>query len=303
MENDLKSILETRFGKSPAGANKRYFDYALSNRERGRSLYYTIKHFTDFTFSGSRVLDIGCAYGGFLIRAAELGASAWGVEISDRFFEMGKANIFGEPGDIQILHGDILSHNIITQLPNDFDLILVNDVFEHIFDTARLLRRILEVSNEKAIMAFAVPNPFSLDNLLEECHAYKPAASLWDMDHWRDIRGAVTVYYRPWHYYSAMLKSFGFGSVTPWNQKPDIQKCRSEALLRLDEVEEAVRAAQYSKSMEAIVLMRLSDLRAELERDVQVLNDDDFWWKYTVPAWHGHAVRNASVADETIVFS
>ncbi|GAG33194.1 unnamed protein product, partial [marine sediment metagenome] len=34
-----------------------------------------------FDFRGARVLDIGCAYGGFCIEAAKKGVTAYGIDI------------------------------------------------------------------------------------------------------------------------------------------------------------------------------------------------------------------------------
>ena len=51
-----------------------WLDFTLSSVERGRAAVAAMGGTA--AFSGRRVLDVGCAYGGFLVAAAEAGAGA-----------------------------------------------------------------------------------------------------------------------------------------------------------------------------------------------------------------------------------
>ena len=52
-----------------------------------------------FSMTGLKILDVGCAYGGFSIEAARKGACCYGVEISNALYELATLNNKGEAYD------------------------------------------------------------------------------------------------------------------------------------------------------------------------------------------------------------
>jgi len=78
--------------------------------------------------AGCRVLEIGCAEGGFLHTLTKIGLDVQGVELSaDRV-----ATALKHAPDVRIQVGDITDPEITNQIGSQFDLIVLRDVIEHI---------------------------------------------------------------------------------------------------------------------------------------------------------------------------
>ena len=92
MEQDLVDKLHAFYGTDLTPVTRKHLDFALSNRKRGRKVIDRVVKVTGMDLRGKRVLDVGSAYGGFVIEAAASGADAWGVEISGRLHEYGRLN-------------------------------------------------------------------------------------------------------------------------------------------------------------------------------------------------------------------
>ena len=67
-----------------------YLEFALSTNERGRKVADLIETMTPL--AGKRTLDVGCAYGGFLVAMAERGASPTGFDIDPYWLGLGAHN-------------------------------------------------------------------------------------------------------------------------------------------------------------------------------------------------------------------
>jgi SAM-dependent methyltransferase len=92
---------------------------------------------------GFRVLEIGCAEGGFLSALTEIGIRATGLELSPGRVALAKSI---EPGlDVRI--GDATDPAVPGLLDGLFDLVVMRDVVEHVADREALfenLRRLLK---------------------------------------------------------------------------------------------------------------------------------------------------------------
>lgn len=96
-----------------------------------------------------RILEVGGGDFPTLLHLAEKnGAEAWGVDI--------------RPTDVPIAHflqGSITDPAVRSRLPNDgFDLIVANDVIEHVEDTETFLRTLRELLSPDGVIAMSVPN-------------------------------------------------------------------------------------------------------------------------------------------------
>src|SRR5215831_12991455 len=81
----------------------------------------------------SRVLDVGCAGGGFASALRRLrGCSVVGVERDSALAQAARANCD------QVVEGDIAS--VGEELPSDFDVVVAADVLEHLVDPLGALR-------------------------------------------------------------------------------------------------------------------------------------------------------------------
>lgn len=104
-----------------------------------------------------RILDIGAATGEFINEANNAGHIATGIEPSSGAREVAKNNY-----NIELVNADIEDLN-----DNEFDVIHMNHVLEHLYDPADSLRKIHKVLNEHGYLIIEVPQQFesNLDRL------------------------------------------------------------------------------------------------------------------------------------------
>jgi len=98
------------------------------------------------------VLEVGCADGNFGHRLKENGArEVWGVELVQSAGERAQRVLD------RVLVGDIA--NLIDQLPaNYFDLVIFNDVLEHMVDPFSVLERIKSRISQRGVVVSSIPN-------------------------------------------------------------------------------------------------------------------------------------------------
>lgn len=144
---------------SAAGETKKmYYKFAFTSNIRG---WQAIKDIKDIkTITGSKVLDIGCAYGGFLVAAIRAGASsARGIEINRHLASIAENNI--EDHSISdfaaVTIGDALDDKLTESL-GKFDIIICNDVIEHVHDARLLVKNISKLLSPGGIAYLEIPN-------------------------------------------------------------------------------------------------------------------------------------------------
>lgn len=291
MHDDLLTLLKRRYGDDPQGVERHHYQFAVSNRERARKLINRIKERSAFQFRGSRILDVGCAYAGFAIATAALGAEAWGVELDSQFFAYGEANARGEAGEVRLIHGDFLAESTMRALPRGFDLVLVNDVFEHVYDTTRLLKHVAAVLAPGGLLVFMIPNGNALDFIEREGHNLKLGVSLLPPAQWRDVVKWFSTYYRPWGYFVALLHAFGFDRIDTWNESPvqPAQKLAAEILEKLSHLGRLIDSSDYGPAVKRSMSGALGELAERVAADAALDNADLLHWKYVVRFWEGCA--------------
>ena len=151
METDFKRAWDAYFvPRKPTLSEEQanaYEKFALCNRKRAQKFIELVQTHLRLNLIGKRVLDIGSAYGGFVICAGRMGAEAYGIEISEDLHKLAEANALNEPGYIKLINADVLDKSVLEFTGSrPFDLIIINDVFEHIYDSTALFKRISEFS-------------------------------------------------------------------------------------------------------------------------------------------------------------
>ena len=98
------------------------------------------------------VLEVGCADGNFGNRLKENGArEVWGVELVESAAQRAQRVLD------RVLVGDIA--DLIDQLPaNYFDLVIFNDVLEHMVDPFSVLERIKSRISQDGVVVSSIPN-------------------------------------------------------------------------------------------------------------------------------------------------
>ena len=156
-------------------ANPRWGD---DGRERKAAvLRQTLLHFSDFDLSKARWLDMGCGSGDI---AASLAGGATQVTGLDPEPWAQWPLLMQEHPNLRLIQGGYDSHPLEA---GSFDVVICNQVYEHVPDPLRLIRFIYEVLRPGGIVYFAGPN------LLFPIEPH----SLWPFMHWLPRRFAIGV--------------------------------------------------------------------------------------------------------------
>ncbi len=145
-----------------------YFNFALSTNDRGREVARLIaKH---IEILGKLHLDIGCAYGGFLVAFAEHGAESFGFDIDPTLLGLAERNFQDSGRNFRIYQKDVTRWEEIAEFKGKFDIITCNDVIEHVSDPATAFEHIALLLNEGGVAYFEIPNRDAAPFVLSDGH-------------------------------------------------------------------------------------------------------------------------------------
>jgi len=138
-----------------------YFEYAVTANERGRRAVKDLGRLVPVRRRGlfrrrMRVLDVGCAYGGFLVAFAEMGARVTGIDFNEPLLRLAAVNLREQGRDADLVLGDALEAHPSFQ--GRFDLILANDVLEHVPAPEVLLRNLRAWLSDDGAAYLQIPN-------------------------------------------------------------------------------------------------------------------------------------------------
>ena len=127
--------------------NEKHFDLYLRIAETG--ILADLK-LLGISVSGIKLLDIGCGPGATLLAIKNAGADVAGYDMDPERIAFGKKYIY------EIEYGDAFDFN---RNFDEFDLILINGVLEHLHDPMEFLYRLSEkISNHDVLLLIHVPN-------------------------------------------------------------------------------------------------------------------------------------------------
>jgi len=134
---------------------KRYFEIQLENAEE-YVIPFIEKKFT--VEPGTRVLEIGCGEGGVLAAFVKRGCIGVGVELHESRLELAKELLKDEINNEKI---SFIAKDIYDVSPGElggkFDLVVMKDVIEHIFDQKKLLQRLHDLLLPQGVIFFGFP--------------------------------------------------------------------------------------------------------------------------------------------------
>jgi len=152
-----------------------------------------------FLSDGSRLLDVGCGLGWFVLEAGKSGYSCEGVEPSEMLSRVASDNLGVKVSTVEI---DDFSPD------HKFDGILIWDVLEHLYDPVGVLKRCVELLEPGGYLFAQVPNHKGISN------TYKTVLSR------LGLRKHFKHFGFPWHVYSfdkvslsAMMRAVGLEPV------------------------------------------------------------------------------------------
>lgn len=288
-----------------SGMDLQHYIFASTSNKRGQSALNVFEAY-GFSLQGLKILDVGCAYGGFSIEAAKCGSVCYGIEISEALYNFavlnGKDEQY-ETGSCEFLHLDALSTDFVDKIPNNFfDLIIVNDVFEHVYDTVQLLSNLSKVANENCAIYFAIPNGNEPRSVAKEGHSGLCGIGLVDPLLWFTLMGKQqrSIYYRQFEYYKALFSYFGFSKINltnypVWASSVELEQIESQFIATKNAVCEA-----YNILPEKYVswLSKAFDkYEKQFNADKALLSDQEMCWKYSVRIWTGFAHKEKWASD------
>ncbi len=142
-------------------------NYANREIQRGRMIAQQVRQHIPLT--GRRLLDVGCGYGDRLICFAEQGCDVVGVEIDPERAQVGKKRIADVNIRVDYRLDDICSPGIAERL-GTFDIIIVQDVLEHVMDPGLTIRTLSSLLRKNGVIYVVVGNKYSPDQLMADHH-------------------------------------------------------------------------------------------------------------------------------------
>jgi 2-polyprenyl-3-methyl-5-hydroxy-6-metoxy-1,4-benzoquinol methylase len=284
---DVQTLLTTYADK---------YSFQIKSRERAIKVAQELSAVLGIDLKGKRVLDVGCAYGAFTIEFAKLGCHVVGIDVNEKWLKLAEANAQGE-ADCEFIRCDAATYTARKLLAEagPFDVVIINDVFEHIYDTAALLDNLVAVMQPGAFIYYKVPNGLATRSVISEGHKKVFAISLLAPDYWQFfVTAPFQIYYRREAYFSALFAEKGFRQIRDQvaNTDPNIEHTRRAIRSDISKIKQLLKrdkfadANQYSYAREACKYY-IDEVMEDLEKmEWQVL-----FRKYRATFWSGMLQR------------
>lgn len=143
-------------------------NFGLKSIERGQKIVTEINHY--MTIRGKNVLDLGCGTGGISIAFKKEGANVIGldnVSTNQLLIKIAKARAKEEKLDLIFCYGDGQQMPFRERI---FDLIVCNDVIEHVTNQEKIAKEISRVLKSDGILYMSSPNKYSLTEIYRDGH-------------------------------------------------------------------------------------------------------------------------------------
>lgn len=297
MITDFVNAYEAYFEKQIASLTpeqiKEYQRYALSNRDRGKDFIKFLEESTGLSLQANSVLDIGSAYGGFVIECAQRGAEAYGVDKVKVYHDLALENAKNEPGRSHFILGNFLDESTLRQIDGiAFDLIVVNDVFEHVYDYEHLFSCIKRLSGQETLLYFTIPNAGSYGGILREHHRFVFGLTLLDPGIWSRVIGDYYMYYRPLSLYRMFFADTGYNYLYIKAEDKKVETCRQRIEQAFEEIDKRLSDAPFSS--EDLAIHARNNFKRHKEKyanDLKTKNDLELYLLYEAHMWEGFATK------------
>jgi SAM-dependent methyltransferase len=146
----------------------KWAEHYVSEYPRGHFILDTLRRYApEWDPRGRRVLDVGCGDAGVVIAFAEAGARCSGIEPDERSLRRGRLRAEEHGVEIDLRQG------LAETLPFPdaaFDLVILDNVLEHVQDRDRTLAEIHRVLAPGGLLYLVTPKPFALYSLWSDPH-------------------------------------------------------------------------------------------------------------------------------------
>ena len=141
--------------------------YELSAVQRGRTIIDQFRGYV--SVRGLCAVDLGCGYGGLSVALAQEGARVTGVDYDEQRLDGARIRVQQDDTDTQIrlcrAAGEGLPYRNAA-----FDLIMCNDVLEHVSSHKQILREVGRVLKTHGWVCLTFPNRLSPTNAKSDPH-------------------------------------------------------------------------------------------------------------------------------------
>jgi 2-polyprenyl-3-methyl-5-hydroxy-6-metoxy-1,4-benzoquinol methylase len=140
--------------------------YALDALDRGTLIREIISRF--ISFDNITLLDIGCGEGGISISFAKAGKKrVYSIDISHDRVERACVRAKEEGAEVSFLIADA---GRLPFISSTFDVVICNDVIEHVEKPERLMNEIYRVIKSSGVFYLTAPNRISPYQIIHDAH-------------------------------------------------------------------------------------------------------------------------------------
>ncbi len=172
---NLQVYIHQQAANVPEETRQMWLDFAQQSNQRGFLVCERVKRHV--SLANKAYLDIGCAYGGFLIAFNKNGCeSVTGIDLNNDLLDLARINLseHGVKGRLELL--SVESDDFLNL--GKFDIATCNDVIEHVDHPDLTLQQIASVLNPGGLAYFEIPNPFWPGFLAKDGHYNLPGITL-----------------------------------------------------------------------------------------------------------------------------
>jgi 2-polyprenyl-3-methyl-5-hydroxy-6-metoxy-1,4-benzoquinol methylase len=197
------------------GPERMWAEFRLSAVERGAAAVSLLGG--PIGLRGLRVLDVGCAYAGFLIAARRAGArEVVGIDVDPELLALGRLLLSDHSVGARLELADLTDPGVPGQL-GEFDVVFCNDVLEHVRDLELAATNLERLLAPRGRLFLEIPNGQAARYVLSDGHYQLPGITLLDhaeAERWfratlRDRYPYRTFFYASLEYYLTLFSRTG----------------------------------------------------------------------------------------------
>ena len=191
--------------------SKMWAEFTLTSVERGWEAVERMGG--PKAFRGRRVLDVGCAYGGFLVAAGHAGARELvGVDIDQKLLDLAGLLLSDHRATADLTIADITNPETPERL-GIFDVVFCNDVLEHVVELDEAARNLARLVKPGGRLFLEIPNGLAIRYIDSDGHYKLPGITLldhndaerWFRSFYQDKYPYRTFFYAPLDYYLTLF--------------------------------------------------------------------------------------------------
>ncbi|MFC1935242.1 class I SAM-dependent methyltransferase [Chloroflexota bacterium] len=160
-----RQLLEEFLPNKSSPLYKDNAEYAFTAIERGNLIADIVEKYTPVR--GSKVLDLGCGEGGVAIAFALRGAEATALDISEGRIE--RMKVWASEHNVSV--NGVIADALEIGLPSgQFDIVICNDLMEHVSQPQELAYEIYRLLKEHGYVYLSVPNKLAIFSFFRDSH-------------------------------------------------------------------------------------------------------------------------------------